>query len=188
VNILLIRLRLIGDVVFTTPVIRALRRQYPQARLAYVVEPHAAAVVTGNPHLDELIVASAPDAPRRLLRDLALARRIRSNRYDLVIDLHGGPRSALLAWLSGASRRIGYEITGRGWMYTDRVARSRRLPHPSGVVRRKHRRPEIRDARNHPAPCQSLHAGSGAVTQPWTDPVASRSGVIQSNGNSRFGT
>lgn len=133
-NILLIRLRLIGDVVFTTPVIRALRRQFPQARLAYVVEPHAAAVVTGNPHLDELIVASAPDAPRRLLRDLALARRIRSNRYDLVIDLHGGPRSALLAWLSGAPRRIGYEITGRGWMYTDRVARSRTLQPRHSVV------------------------------------------------------
>ena len=55
-NILLIRLRLIGDVVFTTPLIRALKRAFPEARLAYLVEPDAAPVVRGNPHLDELIV------------------------------------------------------------------------------------------------------------------------------------
>jgi ADP-heptose:LPS heptosyltransferase len=134
VNILLIRLRLIGDVVFTTPVIRALKRRFPQARLAYVVEPHARAVVEGNPHLDELIVAPAPGTPRRLGEDLALVRRLRASRYDLAIDLHGGPRSALLTWLSGATRRIGYEIPARRWMYTDRVARSRTLQPRHSVV------------------------------------------------------
>jgi heptosyltransferase-2 len=134
VNILLIRLRLIGDVVFTTPVIRALRRRFPDAHLSYVVEPHAAAVVIGNPHLDEVVVASAPSARWRLARDLALARRLRSRRYDLAIDLHGGPRSALLAWLSGAPRRVGYEVPARRWMYTDRVARSRTLQPRHSVV------------------------------------------------------
>ena len=56
-KILLVRLRLIGDVVFTTPLLRALRRHYPDAHLTYVVEPAAAPVVRGNPHLNELIVA-----------------------------------------------------------------------------------------------------------------------------------
>ena len=107
-NVLLVRLRLIGDVVFTTPILRALRRRYPDARLAYVVEPHAAPVVVGNPHLDEVIVAARPDAPGRLAADLRLARRLRADRYDVVLDLHGGPRGALLAWASGARRRIGY--------------------------------------------------------------------------------
>jgi lipopolysaccharide heptosyltransferase II len=127
VNILLVRLRLIGDVVFTTPMLRALRRRYPDARLTYVVEPHAAAVVTGNPHLDEVIVTSRPDASGRLAADVRLARRLRAARYDVVIDLHGGPRSALLAWATGAPRRIGYAVSGRSWMYTERVARDRRL-------------------------------------------------------------
>jgi heptosyltransferase I len=134
VNILLIRLRLIGDVVFTTPVIRALKRHFPQARLAYVVEPHARPVVEGNPHLDDLIVAPGPGTPHRLVQDLALVRQLRASRYDLAIDLHGGPRSALLTWLSGAARRIGYEIPARGWMYTDRVARSRTLQARHSVV------------------------------------------------------
>jgi lipopolysaccharide heptosyltransferase II len=134
VNILLVRLRLIGDVVFTTPMLRALRRRYPDARLAYVVEPHAAPVVANNPHLDDVIVASRPDAPGRLADDIRLARRLRAARYDVVLDLHGGPRSALLTWATGAPRRIGYTVSGRGWMYTERVARDRRLRPRHSVV------------------------------------------------------
>jgi len=126
-NILLVRLRLIGDVVFTTPAIRAMRRYFPNARISYVVEPEAAAIVRGNPHLDDVIVASSPHAPGRLRADFELARRLRAERYDLAIDFHGGPRSSLLTWLSGAPRRIGFEVTGRSWMYTTRVPRPRTL-------------------------------------------------------------
>jgi ADP-heptose:LPS heptosyltransferase len=126
-NILLLRLRLIGDVVFTTPAIRAIRRRYPDARISYIVEQEAAAVVRGNPHLDEVIVATSPQAAGRLRADMALARRLRAERYDLAIDFHGGPRSSLLTWLSGAPERIGFEVFGRSWMYTTRVPRPRAL-------------------------------------------------------------
>jgi lipopolysaccharide heptosyltransferase II len=134
VKILLIRLRLIGDVVFTTPIFRALRRQFPGAELSYVVEPHAAPVVLGNPSLDQVIVVSRPDAKGRLADDLRLARALRSRHFDLVIDLHGGPRSALLAFATGAPRRIGYTVTGRSWMYTERVPRDRVLRPRHSVV------------------------------------------------------
>lgn len=131
---LLIRLRLIGDVIFTTPAIRAIRRRYPAAHLTYLVEPDAAPVVSRNPHVDDVIVAARPDAPRRWLHDFALARRLRRARYDVAIDFHGGPRSSLLAWASGAPRRIGYEIAGRSWMYTERVPRPRALRPRHSVV------------------------------------------------------
>jgi ADP-heptose:LPS heptosyltransferase len=134
VRILLIRLRLIGDVVFTTPLIGALRRRHPGARIEYLVEPHAAPVVAGNPHLDELLVATPPRARGRLFADLALARELRRRRYDVVIDLHGGPRSAMLTLASGAPRRIGYAIPGRRWVYTDRVPRARELRPRHSVV------------------------------------------------------
>jgi heptosyltransferase II len=126
-NILLIRLRLVGDVVFTTPAIRAVRRRFPDARLTYLVERPAAPVVTGNPHLDEVIVIERGRGPRRLFDDLRLARQLRKRRFDLVIDFHGGPRSSWLAWVTRAPRRIGYTIAGRSWMYTDRVSRLREL-------------------------------------------------------------
>jgi lipopolysaccharide heptosyltransferase II len=122
-KILLVRLREIGDVVFTTPALRALRRRFPDAHIAYVVEPPAADVIRSNPHIDELIVA-----PRRhLFADIALGRRLRASRYDLAVDFHGGPRASLLTWLSGAPVRVGYEVAGRAWMYTTRVARPREL-------------------------------------------------------------
>jgi lipopolysaccharide heptosyltransferase II len=134
VKILLIRLRLIGDVVFTTPIPRAMKRVFPDAHLTYLVEPEAAPVVRGNPHLDEVIVAPRRRGLARIAADVALARRLRRARYDLVIDLHGGPRSAWLAFLSGAPRRIGYEIAGRTWMYTRAVARPRELRPRHSVV------------------------------------------------------
>ena len=133
-KILLIRLRLIGDVVFTTPMPRALKRAFPDSHLAYLVEPEAAPVVAGNRSIDEVIVAPRPGGLARLRVDLGLATRLRRARYDVVVDLHGGPRSAWLAYLSGAPTRIGYEIPGRTWMYTRRVARPRALRARHSVV------------------------------------------------------
>jgi ADP-heptose:LPS heptosyltransferase len=97
-----------------------------------VVEPAAAPIVAGNPHIDELVVIPrAPGSGRRALShirdEIALVRRLRANRYDLAIDFHGGPRASLLTWLSGAATRIGYDVVGRGWMYTTRVPRPREL-------------------------------------------------------------
>jgi ADP-heptose:LPS heptosyltransferase len=126
-RILLVRLREIGDVIFTTPAVHALRRRFPAAHLTYVVEPAAAPVVVHNPHLDRVLIAKRLPGLRGLAADLAFGRQLRADRYDLAIDFHGGPRASLLTWLSGAPERIGYEIAARGWMYTTRVARPRAL-------------------------------------------------------------
>ena len=126
-KILLVRLRQIGDVVFTTPAIRALRRRFPDGQLTYVVEPAAAPVVEHNPSLSEVIVAPRSRGLAGLGRDVRLGRRLRAERFDIAIDFHGGPRAALLTWLSSAPVRIGYDIVGRGWMYTRVVARPREL-------------------------------------------------------------
>ena len=112
-TILLVRLRLIGDVVFTTPFVRELRRRYPAARMVYVVETGAAPVVRGNPHLDEVITITHSRGWRRLRDDFRLARRLRRERFDLAVDLHGGPRSAWLSWAS-RSARCASDTTSRG--------------------------------------------------------------------------
>jgi len=127
VKILLVRLRLIGDVVFTTPLLRALKRTLPEAHLAYLVESTAAPVVTGNRLLDDVIVVPHTRGATRLADDWRLAHRLRASRYDVVVDLHGGPRSAWLTWLSRAPRRVGYDVPGRTWMYTHVVHRPRTL-------------------------------------------------------------
>jgi lipopolysaccharide heptosyltransferase II len=127
VKLLLIRLRLIGDVVFTTPLLSALKRACPQAHLTYLVEREAAAIVAGNPHLDEVIVVPRTRGWLRIGEDFRLARQLRAARFDAVLDLHGGPRSSWLTWATGAPQRIGYDIQGRGWQYTRTVHRPREL-------------------------------------------------------------
>ena len=127
-------MREIGDVVFTTPAIRGLRQQFPDAHITYIVEPAAAPVVARNPHLNDVIVSRGRRGLPGLFDDLALARRLRGERYDLVVDFHSGPRSSLIAWLSGAPARIGYDVPGRGWMYTTRVPRPKMIRARHAVV------------------------------------------------------
>jgi lipopolysaccharide heptosyltransferase II len=134
VHILLIRLRLIGDVVFTTPIPRALKRAFPGARVTYLVEAQAAPVVRTNPAIDEVMVVGRPRGLARLAADVRLAHRLRRRRFDVVVDLHGGPRSSWLAWASGARERIGYDVAGRQWMYTRTVPRPRELRPRHSVV------------------------------------------------------
>jgi lipopolysaccharide heptosyltransferase II len=127
VKILLIRLRLIGDVVFTTPLVAALKHSFPDSRLTYLVEEHAAPIVTGNPHLSEVMVVPRTRGMSRVFDDLRLVKRLRALRFDVVFDLHGGPRSSWLTWATGATQRIGYDIQGRSWHYTQTVHRPRGL-------------------------------------------------------------
>jgi len=126
-KILLVRLRQIGDVVFTTPAIRALHDRFPDAQISYVVEPAAAPVVERNRLLTQVIVAPRARGFAGLRRDVLLGRLLRDERYDVAVDFHGGPRASLLTWLSRAPLRIGYDIPGRSWMYTRVVERPRRL-------------------------------------------------------------
>lgn len=122
-RILLVRLRLIGDVVFTTPLPRGLRRHFPDADITYVVEPLAEPIVRGNPHIDHILVVPRQHGFARWKDDWSWARRLRAERFDIAIDLHGGPRAAWLTWASRAPTRIGYATPGRSWMFTHTVAR-----------------------------------------------------------------
>ena len=124
-TILMVRPRLIGDVLLTTPAIRALRRRYPDATLIYLVEETAAPIVLANPHVNETIVIRHRRGWRRVAEDLSLARRLRAKRIDVAIDLHGGPRSSWLTFASRARKRVGYDVSGRSWMYTDLIPRPR---------------------------------------------------------------
>lgn len=115
------RLRLVGDVVFTTPAVHALRRHYPDAQIDYVVERAAAPIVRHSPDLTSVIEVERPRGWKRVTYDVGLARRLRRTRYDLAIDFHGGPRAAWLVRATGAPTRIGYAIQGRRLCYTTLV-------------------------------------------------------------------
>jgi len=123
-RILVLAIRALGDVVLTTPVYRNLRRAYPAARLEVVVEEPYEALLRGNPCLDRIRTVDrsrTQSAWRQWREQGALVRALRRERFDTVLDLFGGPRSAILARLSGAPRRIGPATRGHGWLYTERL-------------------------------------------------------------------
>ena len=124
-TILLVRPRLIGDVLLTTPLVRALRDRFPDARLLYLVESLAAPVMAANPWLDETIEIRHRRGWRRVMEDVALAFRLARRRIDVAIDLHGGPRSGWLTFATRARKRVGYDVSGRQWMYTHLVPKPR---------------------------------------------------------------
>ena len=157
-SILLVRLRLIGDVVFTTPIVHALKRRFPAARLTYLVEPAAAPVIAANPDIDHVLVVPRTRGWRRVLDDLRLARRLRRERFDMAIDLHGGPRSGWLTWATRAPLRVGYDVPARAWLYT-------RVVHRPRVLRARH------SVENQWDLVAALDAGFGASPDPSADRV-----------------
>ena len=116
-RILVIRLGAMGDVVRTLPAFAELRARYPDAHVAWLVEPRAESALRGQPGLDEVIVFPREEfethwRERRfvaLVRDgLRFVGALRRKRFELVLDFHGILKSGVLSWVSGAPVRIGY--------------------------------------------------------------------------------
>jgi ADP-heptose:LPS heptosyltransferase len=131
-RLLIILFRKIGDVLLSTPVLRALRQHYPQSFIAFCTEPAPAHVLRHNPHADEVIVR-----PRHTTwyEEWQFWRRIRRMRFDLVIDLLGNPRSAMLARVSGARHRVAFARFPRSLLYTMLVKHGRDI-HEYTVAKR----------------------------------------------------
>src|SRR5256884_3933496 len=91
--VLLVRFSSIGDILLTTPLVRALARRHPEAKLVYVTKRSMAPLVSDNPHVAE-VVALEPEQPLH-----HLARRLRALAPTHRLDLHGSLRSAGLRLL-----------------------------------------------------------------------------------------
>jgi predicted lipopolysaccharide heptosyltransferase III len=115
-NILVVKLRHIGDVLLATPVLRTLSQAYPDAAITVLLNRGTEAVLKHHPGLHEVLVAEK-GAPAAQLRFLIALRR---KRYDCVIDLTDGDRSAFMSAATGAGMRIGFnaEHRWRGLLYT----------------------------------------------------------------------
>ncbi len=112
----------VGDCVMATPALRELRRRFSRTRITFLLEPNLVDLVRDGNWMDDYAVwpPKSQRGPlhrpyRRLVRDL------RRRRPEWALMLPNSFRAALLGWLSGARRRIGYDRDGRGWLLTDRL-------------------------------------------------------------------
>ncbi|MBN1884607.1 MAG: glycosyltransferase family 9 protein [Candidatus Krumholzibacteriota bacterium] len=111
-RILVVRLKAMGDIALSLPIVWALRERFPRARIDYLVGARYAGALDGDTGLDEVIPLEGA-APRQA----RLAARLRRRRYDVAIDLLSSPRSAVLTLLSGAHLRIGMDVGRHNWCF-----------------------------------------------------------------------
>ncbi len=113
-KILLIKLSAVGDVIHTIPVLNKLRRRYPTTQLDWLVKPAIGELLRHHPAVSNVIdfdrgVGTALWRPMSLFGYARLAAKLRGAGYDLVVDLHGQFRTAILAVATGAPVRIGFD-------------------------------------------------------------------------------
>jgi len=120
----------IGDVVMATPTLRAVRDHFSTAEIVGIMRPYVADVIAGT----ELIDRAMFDDPRgkdSWKHGVAFLRALRAERFDTVLLLPNSLRSGVIAWLSGAKRRVGFARDLRGWLLTDRLdPKPKSTPHP----------------------------------------------------------
>lgn len=104
-KILIIRLSSIGDIILVSPLIRLVRKRFPQANIDMVVGAEFEELISFNPNLNRVILFNRQTGLRGLLK---LCKKIRQERYDLIIDLHKKIRSFLICLTSGAKQRASY--------------------------------------------------------------------------------
>lgn len=107
-RILISRTDRIGDVLLSTPVIKALRQRFPQAYISMMVAPYARDIVEGNPYLDEVIIYDKEGKHKSWWRTIKFAGRLKKKKFDLAIILHPTNRLHLITFLAKIPQRLGY--------------------------------------------------------------------------------
>jgi heptosyltransferase-2 len=109
----------VGDAVMAPPALRALREHFSDAEVIGILKPYVAGALEGAPWLDRVVLLDSRGPSER--RWPAVAARLRRERADLAVLFANTFRSALVAWLAGCRRRVGYARHGRGLLLTDRL-------------------------------------------------------------------
>lgn len=128
-NILVIRTSSLGDVVMTTPAFAALKAEYPECKITYLVDDRFSGMVKNHPFIDRVIPIRWLDnekKPFQLLKEIKKTLRlIKLEKYDLAFDFQGLLRSVVFLWLSGAKKKY-----GRGnWIFlSGKKPHNRKLP------------------------------------------------------------
>lgn len=133
-NILIIRLSAIGDIVMSMPVAACLKAKWPKAKITWLTQPENKALLEFNPHIDQVICWDKAKTKslfqqkkfRAALSEvLALGRKLKAAQFDLCLDMQGLMKSGLMAWLSGAKRKVGLgSKEGSQWLMDEVLARN----------------------------------------------------------------
>lgn len=117
-RLLIVSVNWIGDVIFSTPFIRAVRNLYPDGYIVCLLHPRCREVLEANPRLDEIIIYDEEGVHRGLFGKIRLIMELRKKHFDVAFILHRSFTKALIAFLSGIKERVGYPTKNRAMLLT----------------------------------------------------------------------
>jgi lipopolysaccharide heptosyltransferase II len=120
-RILIVNVNWIGDVIFSTPFIKAVREAYPDGHIACLIHPRCADILKDNPRIDEIIIYDEEGRHRGIMGKLRLARHIRKGRFDTAFILHRSFTKAFLTFIAGIKKRVGYPTKHRDFLLTKAI-------------------------------------------------------------------
>lgn len=128
-KILIIEPNWLGDILFTTPAIRAIREQNPDAYIACMTHPRCAEMLEGNSCINEIIFFDERHSHKSILKKISFIKKLKSYKFDIVLSFHRSMTKMLICYLAGIPRRVGYLSKKRSFLLTDPVFTSKKAPH-----------------------------------------------------------
>lgn len=119
-NILITRTDRLGDVILSTPALRAVREGYPDSRITVITTPYTKDCVEGNPYINDVLVYDKNGKQNGVINSFKFAMELKKRKFDIAFILHPTNRMNLITFLAGIPRRIGYDRR-MGFLLTQRV-------------------------------------------------------------------
>jgi heptosyltransferase-2 len=138
-RIVIFNVNWLGDVLFSTAVIRNIRSNYPASYIACIIPKRCVPVLEGNPYINEIIIFDEKSSHKGVLGKLAFIRELNKKRFDCAFLLHRSMTRAFIIWAAGIRERIGYVTAKRGIFLTKKVQppdinRVHRIDYYLGVI------------------------------------------------------
>jgi len=120
-NILIIQTAFLGDVILTTPLVKATRVLFPEAKISFLLIPQTKEILLHNPHVGQILVYDKKGDEKKSKDFLHLTKKVIKEKFDLALIPHRSLRSALLAYLTKIPERIGFDRSEGSFLFTKKV-------------------------------------------------------------------
>lgn len=126
-RILIVNVNWLGDTLFTTPFIKALRDNYPGSHITVLTHPRCLEILEGNPRVNEIIVYDEKGKHRHLIGKFSIVSRLKAKEFDAAFVLRKSLTRTMILFLSNIPERIGYDSRKAGFLLTKKIPPPRNL-------------------------------------------------------------
>ncbi|MCS7204085.1 MAG: lipopolysaccharide heptosyltransferase II [Leptospiraceae bacterium] len=131
IKILVIQTAFIGDVVLTTPMLKILKKHFPNSKLSVLVKPEAKSILENLSFIDEVIVIDKQNE-HKYFGMIEIIRKIQEKNFDIILSPHQSFRTSLIVYFSRGKFKVGYDTASWSFVYDYHVSRN---PHQHEIHR-----------------------------------------------------